>query len=355
MKKVCISTYCEWSSYGSVLQALALKKTLRDLECESFIVRDAPAPKAQKKFPLKLSKNSKTMVKQILSAPINKQKEVMYQKSVAFINRYMDMVYYNDYSALQKRIPDADYYMAGSDQIWHPALCKPAFFLDFLPDDVPRLSYAASMGVTQISKEKESIFSRLVSRFDTVSVREEEVESAVKTYTNKPIYRHIDPTFLVEAKDWCAITKPYPIQSPYILVYAIYWDKEFNKVLKKLHKETGYTIVALCPSGRSSVWANQKIYDADPGEFLYLIEHAEAVISSSFHGVALSLICNKKVAAVINPESPSRISSLLHLLEAPLVDMAHVMEFDLAVYKRINERISAEKQRSIDYLKEMLV
>lgn len=355
MKEICVSTYCEWSSYGSVLQAMAFKNTLLDLGYDSFIVRDAPAPVSQKSFPFVFKKNPKALIKQLLNIRLKKKREALYEKSVEFINNNVDIKYYNDYKALDKHFPKADYYIAGSDQIWHPALCKQSFFLDFLPEGYKRLSYAASMGVTDIPKNKEEAFSSLILKFDTLSIRENEMEAVICKYTDKPISRHIDPTFLLPSDSWRSISREYLVKKPYVLVFAIYWDKQLNNELKKLHKKTGCGIVAVCPSGCSRVWATNKIYDADPGQFLYLIDHAEAVVSSSFHGVALSLNFNKKIAAVINPESPSRLTSLLDIFDLKTPAIADVMDFDLSLYESVNKKIEAEKQKSIQYLKEVLI
>ena len=354
MKKVCLSTYCEWSSYGSIMQAIGLKKTLQDLGCESFIVRDVPAPLAQRDFPLAFSNNPKTVLKNMIDFLGRKHKRALYEKTVCFINENVDIQYFNDYEALKKHIPKADYYIAGSDQIWHPSLCKPSFFLDFLGEDKKRLSYAASMGATQVPSEKEEVFQSLVSKFDTISVREEEMIPALKKYIEKPVRVHIDPTFLVSAQEWRKLETEYYIKKPYILVYAIYWNSALNKELKQLHKETGYEIIGLCPAGISKLWANKKIQDADPGQFLYLIDHAEAVVSSSFHGVAFSLIFNKKLAPIINPAAPSRINTLLEALAVKRETIADIMKFDLTKYGEINERILNQKDRSISFLKEIL-
>lgn len=354
MKKVCVSTYCEWSSYWSVMQAIGLKKCLADLGYDSFIVRDAPAPVSCKAFPFSISSNPKTLIKNFLRWKVSKQRSILYENSVKFIKKNTDVRYFNDYEVLKNHFPDADYYIAGSDQIWHPALCKRAFFLDFLPPEKKRLSYAASMGVLQPPEDKKELFGELVSKFDSISVREEEMTDVLPQYTEKKILRHIDPTFLADAKYWGGLSEKYPIKKPYILVYTIYWDKRCNNELKKLHKQTGYDIVALCPNGPSLLWANKKIYDADPGQFLYLIKNAEAVVSSSFHGVALSVNFNKKIAPVINPKSPSRISSLLNILGINPVTICDVMKFDESQYVHINRRIEEEKARSIDYLRGVL-
>lgn len=354
MKNVCVSTYCEWSSYGSVMQAIGLKKCLADLGYNSFIVRDEPAPVSQKTFSFSVSSNPKIMLRNIMFWKLRKQRSTLYKNSVKFIRENLDVRYFNDYEVLKSYIPNADYYIAGSDQIWHPALCKRAFFLDFLPPEKKRLSYAASMGVLQPLDNKKELFGELISKFDSISVREKEMTDVLAQYTEKSIMCHIDPTFLVDAKYWDSLSEKYPIEKPYILVYAIYWDKSCNNELKKLHKQTGCDIVALCPNGPSSLWANKRIYDANPGQFLYLIKNAEAVVSSSFHGVALSVNFNKKIAPVINPKSPSRISSLLNILGIKPVPISDVMKFDESQYAHINRRIEEERARSIDYLREVL-
>lgn len=352
--RVCISTYCEWSSYGSVMQALGLKKCLSDLGHDSFIIRDVPAPLSNKTFPFQVSFKPKKMLKQIVGGNARRQRSVLYANSVKFIREHLDIRYFNDYDTLCKCVPGADFYLAGSDQIWNPKNCRRAFLLDFLPLDQKRLSYAASMGTTQVPEDNEALFAEMISKFDSISVREEEMIEALRPYTEKKLERHIDPTFLVDTGYWRELVTEYPVEKPYILAYAIYWDKCFNDELKRLHKQTGYDVVALCPAGISRVWANKKIYDADPGQFLYLIQNAEAVVSSSFHGVALAINFNKKVAAVVNPESPSRIGTLMNILGVEKVPVVDVMKFDRSQYEQVNRRIEEERARGIQYLKEVL-
>ena len=194
MKTACIATYCEWSSYGSIMQSIGLKKTLNSMGCQSFIVQDKPAPAINIKTPIKVGTRPRQIAKNMCDNVLRKKTDVRYRKSVEFINNNVDVVYYNDYETLEKKPPKADIYIAGSDQIWHPNLCKSLFFLDFLRNNEKRYSYAASMGVTKIKPEKEQLFSSLVSKFDTVSVRENEMVSIIENYTNGPVQEHIDPT-----------------------------------------------------------------------------------------------------------------------------------------------------------------
>ena len=58
-----------------------------------------------------------------------------------------------------------------------------------------------------------------------------------------------------------------------------------------------------------------------PKEFIWLIKNAHSVISTSFHGTAFSIIFEKELYAVVNPEAPSRISNLLELCGMESVDI----------------------------------
>ena len=57
MKNVIVSTYCDWNNYGSIMQSLGLKHTLKTLGLESKIVMDHPSPPAQYIPSLKISGN----------------------------------------------------------------------------------------------------------------------------------------------------------------------------------------------------------------------------------------------------------------------------------------------------------
>lgn len=353
MKKACIATYCEWGSYGSVMQAIGLKKALNSMGCQSFIVKDSPAPLTNLKTPFKIGKHPRQIILNMYNNMLRGKTNLRYRRSVEFINKNVDIVYYNNYDALKKKPPQADIYIAGSDQIWHPDLCKSMFFLDFLNNGEKKYSYAASMGVTRVKPEKEQEFSRLVGDFESYSVRENEMIPVVSAHTEKQISVHIDPTFLANADQWRELEEEYPLNKPFILVYAIYWDSRLNKELKQLHKKTGYDVVALC-TGFSKVWANKKIYDASPGHFLWLVDHAQAVVSSSFHGVAFALNFNKRLAAVINPQSPSRINSVLDKLKVKNAPIKDVFSFYLDSYDEINAHIEKERCMALDYLKEIV-
>lgn len=352
MKNIIVSTYCDWNNYGSIMQSLGLKTALSSLGFESKLAIDHPAPPSQYIPSLKISGNIVSCMRNFYAYMKKDLISRKYRDSNKFINDNIDILYYNNYETLKSNPPKADYFIAGSDQIWRPSSCHPVFFLDFVDEEYKRISYAASMGSTKIPENKKELFAELVNSFDHISVREADNAEAIATVSNKPVDIHIDPAFLVSKEDWQKYAKPYPIDKPYILLYALYWDKELNKQVKELHKKTGYEVVAIC-NGLSKVWASKKLFDVDPGQFIWLIDHAEAVISSSFHGVSFSIIFNKKLAAVINPALPSRITNLLDMLKVENSNIVDVCFENTEFYTTTNNIIQSKKEDALKYLAEV--
>lgn len=350
MKKAVIATYCERDSYGSILQSLALKNVLSNIGFKSEIVKKFDSV-SQEKISLFIPRSPGQCV--LIATRIFKSLKIKkrFKRTLSFIKEYIDFKNYETIENLSDNL-DADVYIAGSDQIWHPKLCNSVFFLEFAKSK-KCISYAASMGVTDIPEENKEKFAAMLQKFKTISVREADNAEIIKDKVSAPVDVHIDPTFLCEKSFWQAKENPYKIKEPFILVYPIYWNISLNKELEELHKKTGIKIISVC-NDWMRVYANEALYDVGPAEFLWLINHAEAVVTSSFHGVALSTIYNKKIAIVNNPKNPSRVGNLIDVLGLKVVPISEVLNFDTSIYKDINKKIDYEKQRSLAYLKENL-
>lgn len=354
MKKVCVASFCEWNSFGSVLQALALQRTLQAMECDVFTVRPERKPLPQWHWSADGGANIKKWIMDLYRLLIGNQIRSSYRRNLDFIDKHVHLVHYQDAIENDGGVPTADVYLAGSDQVWNPLKIRPEFFLDFAPEGKKRFSYAASMGVTAIPKENEASFGELIRKFDVISVREEDNVSVIRQYTDTPIQVHIDPVFLLSRKEWAQYAIPCTqVKKPYILVYALYWDKSLNAQLRQLHRQTGMDIIAVSDH-LQLVYATKRIHDADVGQFLWLIAHAEAVVSSSFHGVALSVIFNKKLTAVINPKAPSRLECLLKHLNMENMTIPALPGECSIQYDAVNQKIAEEVNKSKAYLSEVL-
>lgn len=353
-KLVAVTTFCSWTSYGSMLQAYALKQTLSKIGYKSYILIDrvVATPESKCRIPRTLKPTAllRGWLNHQLLADVTKQ----YQKSNQFLRENVDIIYYNGYQELALNYLKADYYLAGSDQIFNPNNPQPGFYFEYVPDKSRLLTYACSMGTTNVPPEHEEVFAKRLSNFHRISVRESDNIPVLQKYRPDAEYQtHIDPTFLLDADEWRKKEKPYPVDGKYILLYPLYWDKSLNQYVKKLKSESGLKIIGVFSSGYNTIECDKKLYDVGVDEFLWLVDHAEGVITSSFHGAAFSTIFGKKLCLVTNPRMPSRLNNLAQKFNIPKCSIEDVLSnhWDYAGAARV---IQAEQKRSRRYLEEIL-
>lgn len=352
MKKIGVITYCEWNSYGSVCQAYGLKKALEQLDCRETIHKtfrmESPLRKRVKKTP-------KSIVKYLVSLAHLRGLNRIYKNNNAFIEENFSICYYNGYEDFKASIPEEDVYLAGSDQVWNPDAMQKEMFLDFDTHNKPRVSYAASFGSQNMNDESRQYIKNALKSFQSISVREGSMIPIIKAMDpDLEPQVHIDPTFLLPAEEWVSCSSERKgVPKKYILVYALYWSSELNKELIALSDSTRLPVVSIQLSKRA-IYCQKKLMDCDLREFLWLIKNAEYVITSSFHGLAFSVMFNKKFSAVINPDAPSRLNDLLDRFSIENCGIGDLPAGFSADYKSVNKIIEDERGKGIDYLRSIL-
>ena len=206
---------------------------------------------------------------------------------------------YSDVSALRAVPPEADLYIAGSDQIWNPLFRNgkdPAFFLEFVPEGKRRISYAASFAVEKLEKQDADRMKPQLERLDTISVRESSGIALLADMGIKGV-QVVDPVFLLPKEAWEKIAVQ-PSMQEYILVYDFDNSPKVKEIAQAISQETGQKIVSLFPAD----WADEVWANAGPCEFLGAIQNAGIVLSNSFHATAFSLIFQKDFYVVNRTE-----------------------------------------------------
>ena len=206
---------------------------------------------------------------------------------------------YSDIAALRAAPPEADLYIAGSDQIWNPLFRNgkdPAFFLDFVPEGKRRISYAASFAVERLEKQDADRMKPWLEKLDAVSVRESSGVALLADMGIKGV-QVVDPVFLLPKEAWEKLAVQ-PSMQDYILVYDFDNNPKIKEIAQAISRKTGRKIVSLFPVD----WADELWADAGPCEFLGAIQNAGIVISNSFHATAFSLIFGKDFYVVNRTE-----------------------------------------------------
>lgn len=232
-------------------------------------------------------------------------------------------VLYPDIDTLRSNPPDADVYIAGSDQIWNPDMQNgwdPAFYLDFGKSSIRRLSYAASFGIDNIKPESKDFIRTNLSKFEAIAVREKTGLSILNDlgFTNSE--QVLDPVFLLTSEQWRKVVisqaKKYNLKSgEYILLYDFINDDKVRDFVKLCSKVTGLPIIAINDLRRNSC-AKRNINNAGPLEFVSLISNAAVVVSNSFHATAFSCIFDKDFYTfpLSTQRNSSRMTDLLSSL-----------------------------------------
>lgn len=343
------STY----NYGATLQAFALQEFVKKLGVDCNLIDHMSAPEKHRK--IKLLNFSK---KNLRMLPYKFALQRGYRRFEDFYDKNMNMSRrYESMDALKTAPPSSDVFISGSDQVWNPRDPKiDRFLLDFVPDDKLKISYAASMGDPSLPEEVKKKYVRALERFDSISVREAEAQSMIAPLTDKEVHIHCDPAFLLSAEEWRKYESPVKGLEPgsYILCYMIHMPPWYDSWIKDIKKKTGKKIVFVGLNGVRKITCDKFVRDAGPGEFLWLIDHADTVISSSFHGNVFSLIFGKTLISTPDKKRPDRIKNLLRRFGQNHREMydATVDYCTAAVdHDAIEEIAKEERERSKQYLK----
>lgn len=222
---------------------------------------------------------------------------------------------YNLYEELKADAPEADAYIAGSDQIWNtlfPNGRDAAFYLDFGKPNVRRISYAASFATKDVVPEYREFVSNELRNFDAVSIREKISLPLLCSLGRKDGAAVCDPVFLLSKEEWKGLTANSSIkkEEKYLVVYLTDKSEEIKRIALDIHKVTGWKIYVVGAFKES--WAHKNFVNAGPLDFVKLINDAQYIISNSFHATAFSLILGKNFCVVNRKEGINeRMKSVL--------------------------------------------
>lgn len=177
---------------------------------------------------------------------------------------------------LRKGITKYDCYITGSDQVFNYTMSSilDIYFLNFT--NKRKISYAASFGVTYIPNSLKKTYKHYINNLDAISIREIQGVKIAQELTSNPISLVVDPTFLLDKEKWNKIFDPlYSKPNRYIFVYDLIDSDYLTKYALFLSKTLNAEIVSA--AGKT------------PQQFVYLIANALHVVTTSFHGTALSI------------------------------------------------------------------
>jgi len=313
--KIGILTYHRSHNYGALLQAIALREVLMREGHQVTFIDYWPAYHrhmyALFSFHRMMSRKGFKGKLDYLRSCI---KNYTYRKERK--NKYECFIaeYIEPYTS---SVDEAyDVIVHGSDQIWRkqPELgtYNPVYFGKHNIKASKKISYAASMGILAKSNAEKSLLKNYIQCLDAVSVRESGLKDLIKDFGRNDVRQDLDPTLLLPADFWINKFKlKVRTEEHYALYYKIQ-DAFDIKELKTFAKSKGLKLKVIHSKalGKNT---DENVTTAGPKAFLELMYGADMVFTSSFHGLAFSLIFHKPFLASF-VKNAGRAASILQSL-----------------------------------------
>lgn len=375
--KIGIITIHKSPNYGACLQAYALWKYLEQKGNDCEII-DLYRPYQDEYVPSKRFKpmrqntsfvsRCKQAIKKMLGLNKGKAGKLFSDNAKLKFDKFNSQIKYSraykGIDELYANPPIYDLYVSGSDQLWNPTqpYCLEPYFLTFVPNGGRKISYATSIGITDLTDEEKHKFKDWLSSYDAISVRELQAEKLLESFITDHVISQVpDPTFLLDVEEWKRLAVYPDINGKYILLFILQWSPVLVEYCKRLSAENGLLLVVLSQiQPQNTDGGYIPVTDAGPQEFIGYIANAEMVITDSFHCTVFSIITGaNNFYTYIAPSNirGSRITDLLDIFEIK----GHLLPQSLSLgyaelakckieHEQIKEKMFAIRQQGMTFI-----
>lgn len=313
--KIGILTFHRANNLGAALQAFALQKYIEDNLYKCDIIDFYPNNSIPKDY--KGIKKILRACKRIMMYPFTGKRRERDKKFDDFRKEYNIITkqhYYGD-KDIEGKLEEYDVIVSGSDQILNTTLTgnSKAYYLSFFKGK--KISYASSFGRYDISSNEIKLIRSELIKFSAISVRERSAAEIIKNEIGKDPKLVLDPVFLLNKKTWSNMcNKALVLPEKYIFVYLMEGSANIERIVKALKDKTGLPILVVLGAGKLRVKDVIKDFSCGPKDFLRYIRDAEYIVTNSFHGIAFSLIFEKKFYCIAHSSRNTRLENILQLI-----------------------------------------
>lgn len=365
MGRIAILTFHTALNYGALLQAYALQQTLNDQNATVEILdyRNEIIDKAYY-YPTLFERKS---VREIIKYVVQGKAELKRRDKFDEFRRKKLVLSSERYTCANVQMANDRYdlFVAGSDQVWNYMAhgFDKNYFLEFVTDPRKKRSYAASIGLSELSDEVGVEYKRLLKDYPVCSVREKQGIDALEEIGITQARLDIDPSFLLDKEQWCEKLEIKEEKKNYIFAYYFQLTDSLKAFVEKLAVETGCYVVYLGSAWKAPFSCKCKpVKTAGPIDFVTIICNAKYVVTNSFHGTAFSINFNKTFFVELLKKDSQVNSRLINILKATnlmgreistIGSMKNAVNSEIA-WDEVNSRIHVLRETSMSYIQEWL-
>lgn len=389
--KIGILTLHSQLNYGGVLQCWALQTALKRLGHEVVVI-DRWLDRENHYLERGFNKKSrkwwlKAWVRQLFGTGyLRFWFRVWRTKRFISKNLLLTNYHFHSWDEAPKDL-GVDLVVVGSDQVWNPAFWYGDAYLMHDAPDVPKVSYAASIGVSQLMDADRPKYLTALQRFKAISCRETEGVEICRDLGLNAVHT-VDPTQLIKASDWSLLigsSGSLMQKRPILVCYFLGTDlssvmphlqafaRERKCRVKVFAGDWVHQPVLAMPNTPRRMWrclrmnakllfSRVKIMEGEgPKEFVKAFSSATWVVSDSFHALMFSAIFNRN-CRILAPQNAGRVKMFGRITEfakhvsGPLVanDIAGALASirSGASVSYDTEWLESERKRSISFLEE---
>ena len=375
--KIGIITLPLHTNYGGILQAYALKTVLDGMGHEAEVIdrMGKMVLPPSWKMPLIYAKRIFLNIAKPGKGPevfrerrIEKEYPVVAAEVLKFINSGISPRVVRGYDELG--VGEYDAMIVGSDQIWRPAYfgnIEDAYLKFAEKWNIRRIAYAASFGTDSLEYTYEQLqsCSRLLNRFDAVSVREASAVSLCDEWFEREDVQHVmDPVMLLSSDHYAGMAAASDLRpaKKKCLMYILDQTKDKMALCERIGHwfPSGVYDVSVYPRDGHRPLSERIVPPMQ--QWISCFKDAEFVVTDSFHGCVMSLIFHRPFIVLGNlSRGLARINSLLEKfgLEDRLVhgldpedDGEYYM--DPVDWEKVDGIMSEWRKESMDFLSRAL-
>lgn len=346
-------------NYGGILQAAALYRLLKDEGFHPILLRKEPENRGP------LGRAVRNLLRRVPLQNIGgvRARAIVRAKHAPFMKRFLPKITAACHNQKELRAAverlGLDAVVVGSDQVWrseyHQDSNYSVYFLNFVPDGILKMSYAASFGHEDWQyPDKVDEISALLRDFDAVSVREQSgIDICRDTLGRSDCKLVLDPTLVVDPALFTEAAAPPrdktgPALVSYVLDRSESSDLAARLVGASLPKDYRTTLLSI----------DDEAQQADIGQWLRAFMDAEFVVTDSYHGTIFSILFGKNFIAFGNRDRGlDRFTTLLDqlglldrlVLDHDLSKIASLVEQPID-YPTVNTRLNGLRKSSREFL-----
>lgn len=371
--KIGIITFHASDNCGSELQTFALQNVLeKKFNAEVEIINFRSKQQREMYSIFVPTKRFRDVLRNLLRCfmyPILKKEQIGFRRFWRYY--HLSSKEYADSDELSTIDGHYDVVVCGSDQIWNfnAGDYSDSYLLDFVKES-KKVGYAVSMGqaILNDSEIHAAKYRKMISDFSALSVREFKSQPMLQSLSPVKVDICLDPTFLLNSQDYEKMAgQKRLIKERYIFCYAFTYHKQFCENVLKLSHRLNLPVYMM---DRKQFYIRRVFTTGikltpktGPEAFLNIMQNADMVFTTSFHGTVFSTIFRKNFWYLneTGGEGDGRATSLLRQLGlmdryVTPADISQIENLQSPIdYEVVYEKLSKLRQESFTFIKTKIV